>query len=93
MAVVMKEWVQEIKKPIPVDELAKLASHEEVEKKPDFSDKRLLTVSEFAQYLGIGKTTARAILKNTRLGYRVKINNTIMINKKLLDEYLDKKSF
>lgn len=93
MSIQYKPWVQEIKGAITLAELQNLASHNTVNKQADFSDKRLLTVAEFAQYLGIGQTTARAILKNTRLGYRVKIKDTIMVNKKLLDEFLDKKSF
>lgn len=93
MSVEIKHWTQEIKEPLTHDALQKLASNDLVHKQPDLSSKRLLSVAEFAQYLGIGQTTARAILKNTRLGYRVKIKDTIMINKKLLDEYLDSKSF
>lgn len=86
-------WKNEIKQPLTHDTLLQLASHEEVQKPTPLSDKRLLSVAEFARYLGIGQTTARAILKNTRLGFRVKIMNTIMINRKALDEYLDNKSF
>ncbi len=93
MAIEIKEWKQEIKEALSHEDLIQIASHNEIEKQHNLSDKRLLTVAEFARYLGVGQTTARAILKNTRLGYRVKIKDTIMINKKLLDEFLDKKSF
>ena len=93
MAVVKGEWTQEIKEALDSEALQKLAAIGRSTDTMDLSEKRLLTVAEFANYLGIGQTTARAILKNTRLGYRVKIKNTIMINKKLLDEYLDKQSY
>lgn len=56
-------------------------------------EKRLLTIAEFAQYLGIGQTVAREILKKPKLGYRVMVGRTVMINKKLLDEHLDKTSY
>ena len=91
MSVEIRNWTQEIKAPLTHEDLQRLASHEVREKHPDLSHKRLLSVAEFARYLGIGQTTARAILKNTRLGYRVKIKDTIMINKKKLDEFLDSK--
>jgi len=93
MSVEYKQWVQEIKEPLTHADLMQLATHTIKDKSNEFNNKRLLTVAEFARYLGIGQTTARAILKNTRLGYRVKIKDSIMINKKLLDEFLDKKSF
>ncbi len=70
-----------------------LLEAEENKMETDISNKRLLTVAEFARYLGIGQTTAREILKRTKLGFRVQINHTVMINKKLLDEYLDSHSF
>ena len=93
MSVVKGKWTQEIKEALDSNSLLELAANKQTTDTTDLNEQRLLSVAEFANYLGIGKTTARAILKNTRLGYRVKINNTIMINKKLLDEYLDKQSF
>lgn len=87
------QWENKIKQPLTQESMLALASHDLSEKKPDLKDKRLLSVAEFARYIGVGQTTARSILKNTRLGYRVKIKDTIMINKKLLDKFLDEKSF
>ena len=55
--------------------------------------KKMLTINEFAKYMGLGDTKARELLKNTRLGFRVRINNSIMINREKLDEYLDKNSY
>lgn len=55
--------------------------------------KKLLSINEFAKYMGLGDTKARELLKNTRLGFRVRINNSIMINRQKLDEYLDKNSY
>lgn len=55
--------------------------------------KKMLTINEFARYMGLGDTKARELLKNTRLGFRVRINNSIMINREKLDEYLDKNSY
>ena len=55
--------------------------------------KKLLTINEFAKYMGLGDTKARELLKNRQLGFRVRINNSIMINRQKLDEYLDKNSY
>ena len=55
--------------------------------------KKMLSINEFAKYMGLGDTKARELLKNTRLGFRVRINNSIMINREKLDEYLDKNSY
>jgi len=94
MSIDIQNWTQEIKGPLDYKSLLQLAnSRKNKEKAAGLEDKRVLSVAEFAQYLGIGQTTARAILKDTRLGYRVKVGNTIMVNRKLLDEYLDKHSY
>ena len=45
--------------------------------------KKLLTVKEYALYLGIGETKARQLLRDSKLGYRVRLGDTIM------DLYLD----
>ena len=87
------QWQNHIKQPLTQESLIALASHNPAEKNLDLKDKRLLSVAEFARYIGVGQTTARSILKNTRLGYRVKIKDKIMINRKLLDKFLDEKSF
>ena len=55
--------------------------------------KKMLSINEFAKYMGLGDTKARELLKNTRLGFRVRIINSIMINREKLDEYLDKNSY
>lgn len=90
----MKVWAQEIELTDTNSLLQKIAARNESQNsETDFEDKRLLTIAEFAKYLGIGQTSAREILKNPKLGYRVRVNNTVMVNKRLLDEYLDKKSY
>lgn len=93
MSIEVKRWNQEIKGAVTHEDLIALAAQDTIQRQPSLSEKRLLTVAEFARYLGVGQTTARAILKNTCLGYRVKVKDTIMINRKLLDEFLDKRSY
>ena len=53
-------------------------------------EKALLNIDEFCEYLGIGKTKAREILKRPDSPFAVHIGNRLYANKKLLDEYLDK---
>lgn len=50
------------------------------------SDKALLNISEFCEYLGIGKTKAREILNDPYCSFSFHIGNRIYANKKKLDE-------
>ncbi len=52
-------------------------------------EKALLTIDEFCEYLGIGKTKARELLKSSRTNFSMKIGNRWYINKKRLDQWLD----
>ena len=53
-------------------------------------DKALLNLNEFGEYLGIGKTKAREILKRPDSPFTVRIGNRLYANKKALEEYLDR---
>lgn len=52
--------------------------------------KVLLTVNEFAEYLGIGKTKAREIVQNPTCKFVVRVGRRVFIHKELLDEELRK---
>ena len=52
------------------------------------NEKALLNLEEFCEYLGIGKTKAREVLKNPRCNFSFRIGNRIYANKKKLDECL-----
>lgn len=51
-------------------------------------DKALLDVDEFCEYLGIGKTKARELLREPRNGFTVRIGNRLYAHKKRLDDWL-----
>lgn len=55
-------------------------------------EKALLNLKEFCEYLGIGETKARELLKSRECNFAVKIGNRWYANKKLLDIWLDKKA-
>jgi Excisionase from transposon Tn916. len=52
------------------------------------SEKALLSVSEFCEYVGIGKTKAREILNDPCCDFSFRIGNRIYANKKKLDDRL-----
>lgn len=52
--------------------------------------KLLLTVDEFAQYLGIGKTKAREIIQNPTCKFVVRVGRRVFIHKEILNEELKK---
>ncbi|MDY3827952.1 MAG: excisionase [Clostridium sp.] len=52
-------------------------------------EKILLNLNEFTEYLGIGKTKAREILKNNSNKFTVRIGNRLYANKYILDKYLE----
>lgn len=53
-------------------------------------EKALLNIEETAQYLNIGKTKTREILKSKNSTFTVRIGNRLYANKKLLDSFLER---
>lgn len=51
-------------------------------------DKALLNIQEFCEYLGIGETKARELLKKPRNGFAVKIGARWYAHKARLDDWL-----
>ncbi len=54
-------------------------------------DKALLNIKEFCDYLGIGQTKARELLRG-RNGFGVQIGNRWYANKRKLDEWINRQS-
>lgn len=52
-------------------------------------EKKLLNLKEFCEYLGIGDTKARELLKAKKCTYVVRIGNRLYANKTKLDEWID----
>lgn len=57
-------------------------------------EKVLLTVPELCEYLGIGDTRARQLLKNPECTFRVKLpgNSRLFAHKGKLDKWLEEKA-
>ena len=53
--------------------------------------KALLNIKEFCDYLGIGQTKARELLRG-RNGFGVQIGNRWYANKRKLDEWINRQS-
>ena len=53
-------------------------------------DKILLSVEEFREYLGIGKTKAKEIINRPDCKFVVRIGRRVMVHKELLDADLKK---
>lgn len=53
-------------------------------------EKSLLSVDEFCQYVGIGKTKARERLANPCCKYAVRIGRRVFVHKELFDEEVKK---
>lgn len=53
-------------------------------------DKRVYTVKEIAQILGISKNTAYAFVNEEKGFNTVRIKNKILISRKSFDEWLDR---
>lgn len=53
-------------------------------------EKVLLTVKEFCEYVGIGKTKAREMIANPACKYVVRIGRRVFIHKELFDAELKK---
>ena len=58
----------------------------------DSMEKALMNIKEFCEYLSIGETKARELLKSQKCNFSLKIGNRWYINKRLLDIWLDKKT-
>lgn len=54
-------------------------------------EKALLNIKEFCNYLGIGQTKARELLRGCN-GFGVQIGNRWYANKKKLDAWIDRES-
>lgn len=54
-------------------------------------EKALLYIKEFCDYLGIGQTKARELLRG-RNGFGVQIGNRWYANKRKLDEWINRQS-
>lgn len=52
-------------------------------------EKILLSVNEFSEYLGIGKTKAREILRKNTNKFTVRIGNRLYANKLILDKFIE----
>lgn len=48
-------------------------------------EKTLMTVDEFCNYVGIGKTKARELISNPNCKYVVRIGRRVFIHKELFD--------
>lgn len=55
----------------------------------DKREKAILTLSEFCEYVGIGKTKAREILKSRYCTFSIRVGNRLCANKKKLDDWLE----
>ncbi|BBF43159.1 hypothetical protein lbkm_1845 [Lachnospiraceae bacterium KM106-2] len=53
------------------------------------NEKVLLDVKEFCDYLGIGQTKARELLKAPRNPFTIRIGNRLYANKKKLDQWIE----
>ena len=55
----------------------------------DQSEKRVYTVNEIQDILGIGRTTAYALVKRG-LFHSIRVGQKVLISRKSFDEWLDK---
>lgn len=51
-------------------------------------DKALLNVKEVSEYLGLGETKTRELLRNPKNGFTVRIGNRLYAHKEKLDIWL-----
>ena len=54
----------------------------------DVGERALMNIKEFCNYLGIGETKARELLKIPRNGFSLKIGSKWYVHKKRLDAWL-----
>ena len=55
----------------------------------NMNEKVLLNVKEFCEYLGIGQTKGRELLKTPKNMFTVRIGNRLYANKRKLDQWID----
>lgn len=53
------------------------------------TEKKLLNLKEFCDYLWIGQTKARELMTKTDNPYTVRIGNRLYANKRMLDRWVD----
>lgn len=53
------------------------------------TEKKLLNLKEFCDYLGIGQTKARELMTKMDNPYTVRIGNRLYANKRMLDRWVD----
>lgn len=53
-------------------------------------EKALLNLKELCDYLGIGETKARELVKSKECNFSLKIGNRWYANKKMLDTWIEK---
>lgn len=51
-------------------------------------ERALLNVKEFCDYLGVGQTKARELLRNPQNGFTIRIGNKLYAHKQRLDSWL-----
>lgn len=51
--------------------------------------RKLITLKEMCEYLSIGETEARSILRQEHCIFRVRLGNRLYANKTLLDDWID----
>lgn len=54
-----------------------------------YNNKKLLSVTDLCEYLGMGKTTIRKMLSEQNCPYVCRINGRVFANKTILDKYID----
>lgn len=54
------------------------------------NERKLMSIDEFCDYVGIGKTKARELISNPRCKYVVRIGRRVFIHKELFDEEIKK---
>lgn len=52
------------------------------------NERALLTLKEFCEYLGVGMTKAREMIKEPRNGFAIKIGSKWFVHKERLDAWL-----
>lgn len=61
-------------------------------KHTDYKNKKLLTVKEVCDYLGLGENTVRKLLNTPKNGFTFRQGNRLYANKALLDKWVDGQS-
>lgn len=62
--------------------------YKNIERQGIVIEKALLNINEFCEYLGVGKTKAREILKTPRNGFSLKIGSKWFVSRDALDKWI-----